>query len=250
MGHDHRMEASIHLGAGEFAVALVVVALGAAIQGSVGFGANLLAVPVLAVLEPEALPATLTLLIVPLAVAMVRRERHSVDWPAVGWLMVGRVPGTVLGAAVVARVSGETLAVVAGVGVLVAVAMSLLTTTVPVTRGTEVAAGVVSGAMGTATSIGGPPLALLYQHHEGPRLRATLAATFSLGTLLSLAGLVAAGAVAGWQLALAAALLPGTLAGVAASRPLARRLDQGWLRPAVLAFAAVTAAVAVVRGLA
>ncbi len=244
------MDAAIHLDPTGYVVMLVTVALGAAIQGSVGFGANLLAVPVLAVIEPEALPATLTLLILPLAVAMVRRERHGVDGPAVGWLMAGRVPGTVGGALVVAWVSGDTLSVLAGAGVLVAVGMSLLTTTVPVTPVTQVTAGVASGAMGTATSIGGPPLALLYQHHEGPVLRATLAATFSLGTVLSLVGLALAGAVEPWHLALAAALLPGTLAGVAASSRLAHRLDGAWLRPSVLVFAAATAAVAVVRGLA
>lgn len=243
------MEAAIHLEPAAYAAVLAVVALGAAVQGSIGFGANLIAVPVLAVIEPEALPATLTLLIVPLAVAMVRRERHGVDWHAVGWLMLGRVPGTVIGSLVVAWVAGETLSVLAGTGVLLAVAMSLLTTTIPVTRRTMLGAGTVSGAMGTATSIGGPPLALLYQHHEGPVLRATLAATFAAGTMLSLVGLAIAGAVAPWHVALAGALFPGTLGGVALSTPLTRRLDAGLLRPAVLVFAAVAAVVAVVRGL-
>jgi uncharacterized membrane protein YfcA len=244
------VDAAIHLDATGYAVTLVVVAVGAAVQGSVGFGANLLAVPVLAVVQPEALPTTLMLLVLPLAVAMVRRERHGVEWSAVGWLMAGRVPGTAIGSLVVAAVAADTLSVLAGVAVLVAVGMSLLTATVPITRGTTVAAGVASGAMGTATSIGGPPLALLYQHHEGPVLRATLAATFSLGTVLSLVGLALAGAVAPWQVALALALLPGTVLGVAVSGRLARRLEGAWLRPTVLAFAAATAAVAVVRGLA
>jgi uncharacterized membrane protein YfcA len=44
------------------------------------------------------------------------------------------------------------------------------------------------------------------------------------------------------------ALLPGTAAGIAASGWLARRADAGWLRPAILAFAAVTAVVAIARG--
>jgi hypothetical protein len=113
-----------------------------------------------------------------------------------------------------------------------------------------VATGVVSGAMGTATSIGGPPLALLYQHHEGPVLRATLAATFALGTALSVVGLALAGAIEGWHVWLAAALMPGTLAGVAASNRLVGRVDGAWLRPAVLAFASIAAALAVARGLA
>ena len=71
-----------------------------------------------------------------------------------------------------------------------------------------------------------------------------------LGTGLSVVGLSLAGAVEGWHVWLAAALMPGTLAGVAGSNRLVGRVDGAWLRPAVLAFASVAAAVAVVRGLA
>lgn len=244
------MEAALHVSALGYVIVLVVVTAGAAIQGSVGFGANLVAAPVLAVVEPAAMPATLTLLVLPLAVAMTRREVHGVDWPAVGWLMAGRLPGTVVGSLVVAAVAAETLSVLAGVAVLVAVATSVLTASVPVNRGTTLATGVASGAMGTATSIGGPPLALLYQHHEGPVLRSTLAATFSLGTVLSFAALAVAGAVSPWHVALALSLLPGTLCGIAVSSRLARRVDGAWLRPAVLSFATLAAVLAVGRGLA
>jgi hypothetical protein len=104
--------------------------------------------------------------------------------------------------------------------------------------------------MRTATSPGRPPLLLLSQHHEGRRLRATLAATFLIGVILSLAALALAGEVTGAHVGLALALVPGTLAGVAASGRLTGLVDRGgWLRPAVLAFAAVTAMVAIVRGL-
>lgn len=217
-------------------------------QGSVGFGANLIAVPVLALAEPDALPATLTLLIVPLALGMAWRERHRVDRSGVGWLMLGRLPGTALGAVVVAVVSGDALAVLLGGVVLAAVAMSLRLVTVPVTPVTTLGAGLASGAMGTATSIGGPPLALLYQHREGPVLRSTLGVVFALGTVVSLAAQAAAGVVAAWHVLLAAALLPGTLAGLAVSGVIARRLDGRRLRPAVLGFAAATAVAAIVRG--
>lgn len=243
------VEPVLQLGPAEYVAVLLVVALGALVQGSVGFGANLLAAPALAVVEPDALPSTLMLLVLPLAVGMVRRERRGVDRSAVAWLMAGRLPGTVVGAAVVAVVSPRTLSVLAGVAVLAAVGTSLVRTDLPVTRGTTLAAGVASGAMGTATSIGGPPLALLFQHRAGPVLRATLAAVFALGTVLSLLGLVVAGALAAWHVRLALALCPGTLAGLAASSRLAARLDAGWLRPAVLTVAAVAAAGAVVRGL-
>src|SRR5690606_39990084 len=55
----------------------------------------------------------------------------------------------------------------------------------PVHRSTQLAAGMVSGTTGTAAGIGGPPIALLYQHRAGPVVRSTLSATFLVGTVLS-----------------------------------------------------------------
>lgn len=230
-------------------IALAVVTIGAVVQGSVGFGANIVAVPVIAVLEPDALPATLALVVIPLVVVMFVRERHAVDRRGATWITIGRLPGTVLGAWVVAVISPDTLSVLLGTGVLIAVAMTSLTASIPVNRVTATTAGFASGAMGTATSIGGPPLALLYQHHEGPVLRATLAVAFAIGTVLSLAGLAIAGAIEPWHVVLASALLPGLVAGLALSRLLIHWIDRAWLRPAVLSFAAVTAVIAIVRGL-
>ena len=230
-------------------IALAAITIGALVQGSVGFGANIVAVPVIALFEPDALPATLALVVIPLVAAMAVRERHAVDRAGVTWITVGRVPGTVVGAAVVAVISADTLSVLLGAGVLLAVVMSALTTTIPVNRVTATSAGFASGAMGTATAIGGPPLALLYQHHEGPVLRATLAVSFAIGTVLSLVGLAIAGAIKPWHVLLALALVPGLLTGLALSRLLVHRLDRAWLRPAVLTFAAVTALIAIVRGL-
>ncbi len=240
---------SIHLSAVEYLVTLAVVTVGAAVQGTLGFGANLLAVPVLALFEPAAVPAATTMMALPLANSMAVAERGHVDWPGVGWLMVGRIPGTMVGAAIVAVVAASTLSVLAGAAVLVAVALSLVTTTVVVNRATTMSAGLASGIMGTATSIGGPPLALLYQHHEGPILRSTLAVTIGIGTVISLGGQAVAGAVHGWQLLLALSLLPGVATGLALGRVVSRRVDERWLRPAVLAFATGAALLAVGRGL-
>jgi uncharacterized protein len=230
-------------------IALAAIGVGAMVQGSVGFGANIVAVPVVAVLEPDALPATLALVVIPLVAVMAVREWHALDRAGVSWITVGRIPGTVVGAAVIAVVSADTLSVLLGAGVLLAVAMSVLTTTIPVNGVTATTAGFASGAMGTATAIGGPPLALLYQHHEGPVLRATLAVAFAVGSVFSIVALAIAGAIEWWHIVLAAALLPGLLAGLVLSRLLVHRLDRGWLRPAVLIFAAVTSVIAIVQGL-
>ena len=239
----------MHLSLWEYLLVLLATGVGATVQGTIGFGANLIAVPVLALLAPEALPGTTILWATPLAVAMALRERDGVDWSGVRWTMVGRFPGTALGAWVVAVVAPETLSVVCGLVVLAAVGMSIPSAALPLTPVTKTAAGFTSGVMGTATSIGGPPMALLYQHHEGRALRPTLAVFFAAGTVVSLVMLAVAGAVEGWHVALAAALVPGLLVGLFLSRIAQRHLDGRVLRPAVLGFAALASLAAVVQGL-
>jgi uncharacterized membrane protein YfcA len=240
---------SLHLSGAELAVVLAAVLVGAVIQGSIGFGMNLVAVPAVALVEPAALPATLILVAFPLSVGVFAREHHAVDTSGVLWTSLGNLPGTVLGVWIVAAVSASALSAVAGASVIVAVLISLVGRPIAVTTPTALAAGFTSGVIGTAAAIGGPPLALLYQHHEGPTVRSTLAGSFLVAAAMSIVALGAAGEIHGWQLLLALVLLPAVAVGLVASHFLHRRLDAHWLRPAVLAFAAVAGAAAVARGL-
>ena len=73
----------------------LAVTLGALVQGSVGFGFALIVVPVLALVDPETLPATVLLLALPLSSVMVLRERRSVDLPGFLWVTGGRFLGIV-----------------------------------------------------------------------------------------------------------------------------------------------------------
>jgi hypothetical protein len=64
---------------------------------------------------------------------------------------------------------------------------------------------------------------------------------------MSLGALALAGAVHQDAVMLGGLLAPVTLCGLAASRPLAARLDAGRLRVAVLAFAGIGGAAAILR---
>ena len=237
------------LGAADVAVAFVAVLAGAAVQGSIGFGMNLVAVPALALVEPAALPAVAVMLGMPLGASMAMHEHAHVDRRGVAWIFAGRIPGTVGGALIVTSVTTGTLSVLIGAAVLLAVATSVAAPPVPLTRATMVGAGVASGVTGTAAGIGGPPVALLYQHQRGPVIRSTLAATFFVGTILSVATLAIAGEVTLAHVAFAAGLTPAAILGARASRRFARVVDAGLLRPAVLVFAVVSAIVVIVNGL-
>lgn len=231
--------------AGALLAAAVATLVGAAIQSSIGFGMNLVTVPVLALVLPESLPVAVIVLGIPISVTMLRHEHGAVDRAGLGWLIGGRIPGTALAVWVVAVVSTATLQVVVGGVVLAVVLASVVAPPIPVRPVTQAAAGMVSGITGTAAGIGGPPVALLYQHREGPTIRSTLAATFLIGTGLSLTSLLVARLVSLDQLALGVGLAPLVIVGAVWGRRFHAALERGWLRPAVLGFAAVSALVVI-----
>jgi uncharacterized protein len=220
------------------ALAGLVVALGALVQGTVGFGLALVAAPFLAIIDPRLVPVPMLLLATAHAMLMLRREYGHADWAGVGWALLGRLPGIALGVLAVALLPPRWFAVAVAGTVLTCVALSVVRWRPRPTVPALLVAGVVSGAGGTASAIGGPPVELLYQDAHGPQVRATLGAYFAAGSLLSLAGLLVGGQFSGDALRAAALMVPFMIAGFALSGPARRLLDRGWTRPAVLALAA------------
>ena len=108
-----------------------------------------------------------------------------------------------------------------------------------VNNGKRLAGGVASGVVGTGAALGGTPLALVYQDRFGAELRSTLALSFVVGIAMSLVGLTLAGKVEGRHVILALQLLPCLLIGLWISRSVVERLNERWLRSAVLTFAAI-----------
>ncbi|HSO95895.1 MAG TPA: sulfite exporter TauE/SafE family protein [Acidimicrobiia bacterium] len=238
----------MHVGIGAFLVAATAVSVGSVVQGSVGFGLNLLAAPFVALVIPEALPASLVLVAFPLAVSTVGREHDAVEWRALRWMLLGAVPGTLIGLAIVGVVDATQLAIVVGAVTLSGVALSVLSPPIPVTSGSALTAGFLSNVFGTASSVGGPPVALLFQHRPGPVARSTLGGFFATSAVMSLIGYAATGTITGDQAVFAATLAPFMVGGLWASRHLHPFVDSGWLRPAVLTLSAIAGAAAIARG--
>lgn len=231
-------------------IAGVIVLIGATIQGVVGYGLNLISAPLLTLVDPALIPVPVLLVALVQSVISLLRERSNTHWSGVGWAMVGRLPGNVLGVLAVSVLPVAGFNVVIALSVLTCVALSLISWRPAPTRPSLVVAGTASGAFGTVSAVGGPPIALLYQHSAGPTIRATLAAFFLLASLSSLATLGIAGEIAQEHLFAAAVLVPFMLAGFALST-VARRVvdDRGAIRAGILSVAAASALVLLVRGL-
>lgn len=226
-----------------------IVALGALVQGCVGFGLALVAAPLLMLLDPRLVPGPLLLAALVLAVLMSWRERKEVVLSELTWAVAGRFAGSAIAATLIVSLPANGLALLFGILVLTGVAISATGYSVRPTTATVLAASTLSGLMGTITSAGGPPMALLYQRSAGPQLRAMLSSYFLAGTIISIAMLWAAGRFGLWELKAGLALTPGAVLGFLGSGPLASRADRRAVRPLVLAVAGVSAVAVIVRAI-
>lgn len=220
-------------------VASAIVMMGAILQGSVGFGLGMLAAPLLVLIDPNLVPAPLLLAALALTLLVAFSERKSIDLKGVRWALVGRIPGTLIGAATLAAAPPDATTFL--VGIIVFIAIGLIGSGVSLSRTPRVllAAGTLSGFMGTTTSIGGPPLAALYHNAPGAEIRGTMASFFVVGLVVSLSALAFVGRFGLDELYAGGFLLPGAVAGFAISRRIAPILDRGHTRVAVLSVSAL-----------
>ena len=233
---------------GQVLLAVAAVAAGALIQGSIGYGLSLVSVPAIGLMRPTALPVTILLLALPMTMWMAVRERSSIHVAGFLQITIGRIFGTAGGVWILTAVPVAQLSVVIGAALMLAVTLSVLNPAFEAGDRSRIVAGILSGLMGTAAAVGGPPLALAYQRRPGSELRSTLAISFVIGAIMSLVALRIAGKVEGWHALFALELLPGLALGLFAATRLRGLLESEWLRPLVLAFAAISGIVAVVKG--
>jgi len=231
-------------------LAFVVMAAGCALQGAVGFGANLVAAPLLLLIDPVFVPGPTIVATGVLNLLVIRREGASRVDPTIDTAIVGQVVGTLGAGLVLAVLAERTLSLLFAGLVLLGVVLSAVGWQLAKTRPTLVGVGALSGFMGTVSGIGGPPIALVYQHSDGPTLRGTLARFFTVGNAVAIPTLILAGQLGTDELLPIAALVPGAVAGYAASGWLAGHLDKRTARPMILGLSTAAAVAVLIRTLA
>jgi uncharacterized membrane protein YfcA len=231
------------------AVAGLFVALGGFVQSGIGLGLGLIGAPIVTLLAPALMPGSMLVATAGLPLLIVAREALHTDWRGASWALAGRVAGTVGGIWVLAVLSLRMLGIVVGAMVLAVVVLSIREAVVPRTRATLVTAGVISGVTGTATSISGPPIALLYQDESGPRVRATLSAYFIAGNSIGLAALALSGHLPARDMVAGLVFTGCAAVGFAVAAGLRRFLDAGRTRAAVLVSATGSALILIVHSI-
>jgi hypothetical protein len=229
----------------EIVIAVAVIFVGSYVQSSIGFGLAIIAAPVLFFIDPLYVPAPITISAFTLSLANAAKHWHSISFEGLKFAIIGRIPGTVAGGLLLFWIGQEQLALWLGISVIVAVLLSLSNVVLKPTPGALFSAGFLSGFMGTSTSIGGPPMALLYQHEENDFIRANMAAFFCVSCLMSLIMLATVGQFGMEHVLISLPLMPATLLGYWVAMKTLQSISHQNLRHFSLLICAIAGSVAV-----
>jgi uncharacterized membrane protein YfcA len=155
--------------------------------------------------------------------------------------------GTLVGSQLLGLLSATAFGLVFGFIVLASLALGQMGFAPERTPAANATGGFVSGMMGTVSGIHGPPLAVLYQRAEMATARATMAFVFVFASMLSLVSLHLNGFFGREEAIAGLALVPGIAVGFAVAISGRRFISDGNARKAMLAIAAISAVILILR---
>jgi uncharacterized protein len=233
----------------DFIAAGLVIALGATLQASTGFGAGLIVVPLLALIHLEFVPGPVIFASLGLSLLMTLVGRDAINRVHLHTVSIGLIIGMLIGAVSLTQLGADRLGAMFGLLILLAVLVTALGIRMELTTPNSLIAGAISGFMGMTAAIGAPILALLYQYEKGNALRATLAFLYLFSSVGMLLLLHVMGRFQWHELLLGLGLLPGILIGYAAASLVAPHIDRGYSRHAVLIISTMSALALIVKSL-
>jgi uncharacterized membrane protein YfcA len=219
------------------------------VQGVSGVGGGFIMVPLLAMINLSFLPGPLIFGSLSISGVMAWRERSHIDYRNTGFILAAIIPGSIIGAWLLAAIPPDRLGPLFGGVILFAVLISLCGIHFPLNRVNSVGSGLLAGAMGASTGIGAPVIAILYQRVSGPMVRSTLAFVYTIASVFIVITLVLFGHFALAEAGYGLLLVPGFMLGYLCSRPLALYFDHGATRYIVLGVSAVAATSLIISSL-
>lgn len=227
----------------------LIIFIGSTVQGVIGFGLGTIATPIMALLKPELVPVVVLCLAFVIACTTLHRSWSETDWKMVLYSNIARLPGTFLAVWALAILSTNSLQLFIGCAVIFTMVLSSLGWTPKVNVSNTVIAGTLSGFLGTSTSIGGPPMALLMKSFNPTKARGTLSATFVFGSVVSMITLGIGGQITTYQLKFAAVYLPLAVLGLFAANYINHYVDRVLLNRLVILVSISASIVLIVQSL-
>lgn len=233
----------------ELILASLAIFVGAAVQGSIGFGLGMVAAPILMFVDTRLVPGPMFVVSFLFTQLVVFRERGDVNLRDVGFTSVGRLVGVAPAALIFPMLSRSSFDLLFGSMILIGVGLSLWRRAPALTPTNLAIAGSVSGFMNTISAVGGPPMALVFQGAAGPHVRSTLGMFVMIGALISMVALFLVGEFGWLDIRLGLILTPAAILGFLFSGLLVGRVDRQGTRAYLLALSFAAGLAVLIRGL-
>lgn len=228
-------------------LAMAAVFTGAFIKGTTGFGFGMVAAPVMMIIDPVFVPGPLLVLAMMVSMLILVKEWRNIDVRGLSVALSGRIMGTFLAAVTISAIPLALYGIIFGILVLGAVMLSATRWHFASSVRNLIMGGVASGFMGTLTSIGAPPIALVYQHETVAVIRSTLAAFFMFGTAISIGALFLFGKFSIDHLFISILFIPPLLLGLWASNAIVAKINMTLMRYAILSLSGISSIVLIIR---
>lgn len=238
-----------------FVIAFVAWFLGGLVNGITGMGAAMIALPLMggAIKMTSAVPASCLIVCVIAAQVAWRYRRYCLPH-ALTAMLVGSLPGIVMGSVVLGVVSDKILLCWLGVFLMAYTLWQFhgsVTRTLRSSATGSALAGFASGFTNASTSFSGPPVAIyaLLVQWDKDTVRGTLGLFFFVMTVLTCIVQAFAGFFTLETLIVAASGLPGAVAGLVVSIPLAKIVSEKMFRHVLLLMILLAGLLSLYRGI-
>ncbi|AHG65415.1 sulfite exporter TauE/SafE family protein [Advenella mimigardefordensis] len=211
------------------------------VQGISGVGFTLVAAPVAAMVCPELVPGALLTLGSFVTLLTAIRERRHIAWSHAGSALIGRAAGTIVAVFLLTQLAQRPLHFLFSGLIILAVGLTMCGLRIQGTRLNISIAGVISGIMGTLTSVGAPALVIILHNQKPPVLRATIGAILFCGSVLSLFMLALTDHYHAHEFWLSATLIPFMLMGFWLSGYIRHKVTPTTLHKGLLIFCLLSA---------
>lgn len=230
-------------------LAMLLVFLGSFVQTSIGFGLAIVSAPMLIMISPDYVPAPISLVGLFISAMSALKYRSSISIGGLKMALIGRIPGSVVGATLLVMVSHHTLSLLIGCLVIVSVILSVLPFRIEPNPKRMGIAGFFSGLFGTSSGIGGPPMALLLQHQNANQLRGNLSAFFMISAIISLGMQIPIGFFSWHHVQVTLPLLPAAWLGCQIALKTTEHIPKHYIRIATLVVCISSGITAIWQGL-
>ena len=216
-----------------FIVVLIVVTLAAALQSLSSLGIGVIAAPILVMIDPAYISAPILMLGLVLSLLNTVRYRQKLRFGNIRIALLGRFIGSLSAIVLLSLLPPIFFTLCFTILIILSVFLTYSHFQVNYSSRNLFIGGFFSGLAGTSTSIGGPPIALVYQNSDPNFARAELSLFFLVATLISLALLFISGNFSYYQLQLTMPLLPAIFIGFGLSLVLNKHFKPHYLKPII-----------------